>query len=392
MPLDDGPMLGHGLVMTSLTDFARQKLATLDDQGLRRSLAVTEWHDGVTAIRDGKRLVSFCSNDYLNLARHPAVLAAASEALRTHGAGAGSSRLVTGNHVLYPVLETRLAALKGTEAAIVFGSGYLANLSIVPTLAGPGDLLLVDEWAHSCILAGMHLSGATRSLFRHNDLDDLERVLRAERGRHRHCLIVTDRVFSMDGDLAPIEGLARLAARFEAWLMTDDAHGTGILPPLDPEQVPLQMGTLSKALGSYGGYLCAPRAVVDLMYSRARGFVYTTGLPPASVAAAVAALDVIAADPVLASRPIQNARTFAAACGLPEPTSQIVPVIMGSAARAVAVSSHLADAGYLVPAIRPPTVPEGTARLRLTFSAAHQEADLAGLVAALRPHLAESFR
>jgi 8-amino-7-oxononanoate synthase len=371
--------------MTSLDEFCRRKLTQLDLAKTRRSLIETDRTDGIHATRNGQSLISFCCNDYLNLTQHPAVKQAAIEATARYGAGAGASRLVTGNHPLFRGLEDRLAALKGTEAAIVFGSGYLANLSIIPALAGPDDLVLIDALGHACLFGGTSLSGARKAVFRHNDLAHLEELLARERGRHRHCLILTDHVFSMDGDLAPITPMAVLARRYDAWLMTDDAHGIGILPPSRPEDVPLQMGTLSKALGSYGGYLAASRSVVDLLYSRARAFIYTTGLPPASVAAATAALDLIAADPAWAASPLAKARQFAALLDLPEPQSQIVPIIIGAADAALAASDRLRAAGYLVAAIRPPTVPSGTARLRFTFTAGHSDEQIAALAEAVRP-------
>jgi 8-amino-7-oxononanoate synthase len=374
--------------MTSLDDFARAKLATLDAAETRRRLTETFRDGAVTARRNGRQLVSFSCNDYLNMTQDPAVKRAAQAAIETYGAGAAASRLVTGNHPLYRGFEERLARFKGTEAAIVFGSGYLANISIVPALIGPGDLVLVDELGHSCLMTGARLSGATQRVFRHNDLGHLADLLESERGAHRHCLILTDHVFSMDGDLAPVPDLAALARQHQAWLMTDDAHGAGILPHPDPADVPLQMGTLSKSFGSYGGYLCASAAVIELLHSRARGFVYTTGLPPASVAAAAAALDRIEADPEWCARPLENARLFARMLGLPEPTSQILPIVIGGSARALDLSHRLEEQGFLVTAIRPPTVPTGTARLRFTFSAAHEAAQVLALAEAVRALLA----
>jgi 8-amino-7-oxononanoate synthase len=370
--------------MASLDQFAAAKLAELDAKSLRRSLSETRRDGAVHAWRDGRRVLAFCDNDYLNLSQDARVKQAAIAAIEAHGTGSGASRLVTGNHPLYATLEARLAALKGTEAAIVFGSGYLANIGIVPALAGKGDLILADELAHACLNAGARLSGAKVLVFRHNDLAHLSDLLATERAAHRHCLILTDRVFSMDGDLAPVPALSALADRFDAWLMTDDAHGIGVLPKEDPALVPLQMGTLSKSLGSYGGYLCGSAAVVDLLRSRARSFVYTTGLPPASVAAAIAALDAIEGDPDWARTPVARAQLFTRLLNLPQATSPIVPVVIGEAAAALAASERLLDQGFLVTAIRPPTVPEGTARLRITFSAGHSEADVAALAAAVR--------
>ncbi len=302
--------------MKSLDAFARSKLAELDASSLRRGLVKTERSSGAIVMRHGRRLISFSCNDYLGLSQHPRVKAAAMAAIETYGAGAGASRLVTGNYPLLDALEARLAQWKHTEAARVLGSGYLTNLGIIPALARDGDLILIDELAHACIFAGGRLSPATTRVFRHNDVEDANAILKAERGRHRHALLVTDHIFSMDGDRAPVAALADICATHDTWLMTDDAHGLAVLDEetqqaqMPLQHVPLQMGTLSKALGSYGGYLCASRDVIDLMTSRARPLVYSTALPPASAAAAMAALEVIAADPALCARPLAHARAF----------------------------------------------------------------------------------
>lgn len=373
----------------SLDRFASAKLAALDAAALRRRLIPTARQPGAVLDRAGKRLISFCCNDYLNLSVHPEVVAASVEATKRYGAGSGASRLVTGDHPLYGVLEAKLAALKQTGDAVVFGSGYLANTGIVPALAGKPDAVFIDELSHSCIWTGARLSGAALSVFRHNDVDHLAALLAAERGAVRHALIVTDGVFSMDGDLAPIAELAVLADANDAWLMTDDAHGIGVLNDghgsAHGEAVPLQMGTLSKAIGAYGGYLCASRAVCDLIRNRARSFVYTTGLPPGAVAAAIAALDLIEREPAYCAEPLRKARLFTGALDLPQAQSPIVPLILGSAGAALAAQAELEAHGFLVAAIRPPTVPEGTARLRFTFTAEHDEADIRRLAELVRP-------
>ena len=377
--------------MRSLDLFARDKLAERERDNLRRSIVETESGDGVHVVRNGRALLSFCSNDYLNLSQHPAVKRAAAAAAESYGAGAGASRLVTGSHPLYAELESRLAKLKGAEAACVFGSGYLANAGIVPALVGPGDLILIDELAHSSMHTGARLSGAAIMAFRHNDTAHLRALLEAERARFRHALIMTEGVFSMDGDLAPLPELAEIASRTDAWLMSDDAHGIGVLgqgrgsayATNPPAEIPLQMGTLSKAIGSYGGYLCGSRALIDLMHNRARTLVYSTGLPPAALGAAIAALDIIESDPGLAALPLQKARAFTRAANLPAADSAIVPVTIGDADAALRASALLEDEGFLVIAIRPPTVPEGTARLRVTFNAAQPDEAierLAGLI------------
>jgi 8-amino-7-oxononanoate synthase len=380
--------------MQSLDAFAGEKLAALDAKSLRRRLKPTRRHDGAIVERDGKRLISFSCNDYLGLSHHPAVRAAAAEAALNYGAGAAASRLVTGDHPLLSDLEKRLARLKGAEAACVFGSGYLANTGVIPTLVGSGDAIFVDALAHACIWAGAQLSGAKIVKFTHNDVADLARLLEAERPGVRHALVATDGVFSMDGDIAPLDQLSALCERHDAWLLSDDAHGVGVLAEgcgsaaLFPDaKIPLQMGTLSKALGSYGGYLCGSQAVIDLLKTRARTLVYATGLPPASAAAALASLDIIEANPAFTEQPLAKARLFTRRLGLPEAQSPIVPVVLGEADAALATSAALEGQGFLVVAIRPPTVPEGTARLRVAFSAEHADADvlrLADAIAVLR--------
>ncbi|MBN9566663.1 MAG: 8-amino-7-oxononanoate synthase [Alphaproteobacteria bacterium] len=378
--------------MPSLEQFAKSKLAALEAVHRRRVLAETDRADAIHVVRDDRAMVSFSCNDYLNLTHHPAVKAAAVAAIERHGTGAGASRLITGNHPLYSVLEDRLAQWKGAEAACVFGSGYLANAGIIPVLVGPDDLVLVDALSHSCLWAGAQLSRGHVEVFRHNDADHLRALLESNRGLYTRTLIVTDGVFSMDGDLAPLAALSALAEHYDAWLMSDDAHGLGVLGGGhgsasacgEKVKIDLQMGTLSKALGSYGGYLCASRPVIDLIKTRARTLVYSTGLPPASVAAALAALDVMAADPALCRRPLDNARAFTRGCDLALAESPIVPLILGEEARALAASKTLEEEGFLVTAIRPPTVPAGTARLRFAFTAGHTAADIVRLCTVVR--------
>jgi 8-amino-7-oxononanoate synthase len=381
--------------MSSLDDFAMSKLAGLEGQHLRRTLVTTARRD-VVVERDGRRFVSFSCNDYLGLSSHPALADAARDAIAQYGVGAGASRLVTGNHPLYDALESRLARLKGTASACVFGSGYLANTGIIPALAGSGDLVLIDEFAHACLWAGARLSGATVVAFRHNDLDDLRGLLDERRARHGKALILTDGVFSMDGDLAPLPALGRLAREYDAWLMADDAHGIGVIgegrgstfATGAAADVPLQMGTLSKAIGGYGGYLCGSVPVIELMKNRARTLIYSTALPPATVAAAIAALDLIAADPALAAVPLAKARAFTARAGLRPAASQIVPLIVGAPDAALAAARFLEAEGFLVVPIRPPTVPPGTARLRFAFTARHDDADIARLADLVRTRVA----
>jgi 8-amino-7-oxononanoate synthase len=381
----------------SLDRFALAKLAEMQARHLRRSLVESAREDGIYVVRNGRRLVSFSCNDYLNLSQHPAIKKAAIAAIEKYGVGAGASRLVTGNHPLFAELESRLARLKGTAACCVFGSGYLANAGIIPTLIGREDLLLIDELAHACIWTGAQLCKGTLIPFRHNEVEDAERLLKQHRARHPHALIATDGVFSMDGDLAPLHELAALARHYDTWLLADDAHGIGVVgggrgstfADGAKADVPLQMGTLSKAIGGYGGYLCASAPVIELVRNRARTLIYSTGLPPASVAAAIAAIDLIEREPHYAALPLAKAKAFTDLTGLAEAESPIVPVVIGEAEAALSASQMLEAEGFLVVAIRPPTVPTGTARLRFTFSAAHPDEEIARLAAIVRDRILE---
>jgi 8-amino-7-oxononanoate synthase len=388
----------HAGAMRSLDAFACGKLAALDGARLRRTPVMTA-RDGIFAERGGRRLLSFSCNDYLNLSGHPEVIKAAIAATQRYGVGAGASRLVTGNHPLFDELESRLARLKGTEAACVFGSGYLANAGIIPALVGPDDLILADELSHACIHAGAKLSGAAVCRYRHCDVAHAEALLTANRAKHQRALIATDGVFSMDGDLAPLSDLSALARRFDAWLLADDAHGLGVVGGGRGSsftngaagEVPLQMGTLSKAVGAYGGYLCASQPVVDLMRTRARTFIYSTGLPPPVVGAAIAALDIIERDPVYAALPLRKAKLFARALNLPDPQSAIVPLVLKETETVLAAAQALEEEGFLVVPIRPPTVPKGTARLRFAFTAQHPDAEIERLAATVRRRVRGSF-
>lgn len=373
----------------SLSDFALQKLAVLEAKDQRRTLVDTARSSNMALSVEGSApLISFTDNDYLGLSTHPDVIEAAKAAADQFGAGAGASRLVTGNHPLYRQLEQKIAALKGAEDAAVFGSGYLANVGIIPTLVGKEDLIIADELVHTCIHAGIQLSRATVKFFRHNDVRHAAELLAKHRAAHGRCLMVVDGVYSMDGDIAPLKELGLLAQSHDTWLLADDAHalgtiggGRGSMHATGAESlVPLQMGTLSKAVGSYGGYLAASKPVIDLMKTRARSFIYTTGLPPAAVGASLKALELIENDPERVARPVKLARTFSAALGLPAPDTPIVPLVIGTEADALGASDALASEGFKVIAFRPPTVPEGTSRLRFSFSASHRDADVDRLI------------
>ncbi len=378
--------------MPSLDTFARQKLARIEADGRLRAPRTTFPLGGAWTTRNGRRLLSFSSNDYLGLRDRPAVRDAAIAAIEQYGTGAGASYLVTGKHPLYADLEAKLAAFKGAEAACVFSSGYLANIGTIPALAGPEDVLFVDELAHACIMQGARFARGRVELFAHNDALDLERKLRSQRADFRNALVVTEGVFSMDGDIAPLPVLGEVAHAYDAWLMVDDAHGFGVLGhgrgtafiEGAHAAVDVHLGTLSKALASCGGFVCASAPVVALLRNVARSFVYSTALPPASVAAALAALEIIEREPRLTAMPVAKARAFAAALGKPAARTPIVPLIVGASADAMKAAAALEDQGFLVVPIRPPTVADGSARLRFSFSAVHADADVARLARAVR--------
>lgn len=369
--------------MPPLEEFARGELAGVERRGLLRRPVVTERIGAGRVRRGGKDYVSFSCNDYFGLAHHPAVIGAAREAVARYGTGAGASRLVTGNHPLLSELESLLAEHKGTERALVFGSGYLASVGTIPAVVGEGDLIVADRLCHACTWDGARLSGAAVFKFDHNRVTDCRRLLEDQRRRYRHCLILTETVFSMDGDLGPVGALSDLAREHDAWLLTDDAHGLGIVrsQPAD-----LQMGTLSKALGSTGGYICGSSSAIAWLENRARSLMFTTGLSPASAASALAALRIVREQPELSERALDNARRFTRALGRPPAESPIVPVVLGEPERALAASAMLERGRLLAVAIRPPSVPAGTARLRFAFSALHEPGPIEQAAALLKEH------
>lgn len=332
---------------------------------------------GAKVRRDGRELISFCCNDYLGLSQHPEVLEAAQQAAAAYGTSSSASRLITGNTPLYSALETMLAEYKGAEAACVFGSGYMANIGTIPALVGRDDLIVADKLVHASLLDGIKLSGARLVRFAHNDAADCDRLLAKHRDDYRQCLLITETVFSMDGDLAPLRELRALCDHYDAWLMTDDAHGYGQKQLVKAD---IQMGTLSKALGAYGGYVCGSQVLIDYLVTAARSLVFTTGLPPSSLAAAYKSLEIVQSQPQLAQKALGHARRFSEALGLPEAQSAIVPLVLGADKTVMEMAARLEKAGYLVGAIRPPTVPEGSARLRFTFAATHEDNDVTSLI------------
>jgi 8-amino-7-oxononanoate synthase len=380
---------------TAAPDVAlRAELAALEAAGLRRRLRPLASGSDTEVWCDGQPALLLSANNYLGLAKHPALRAAATEAIARYGCGTGSSRLIAGHFDLHATVERALAAVKGTEAALLFASGYQANLATVSALVGPGDHVYSDALNHASIIDGCRLSRATVHVYPHRDVPALEVQLAASPPAGRR-LIVTDSVFSMDGDRAPLAALVTLAEHYHSWLMIDEAHATGVMGNhggglADAEglagRVTVQMGTLGKALGSAGAYVAGSQALVDVLVNRARGFVFSTGLPPASVAAAGAALELVRSEPERRDALAANAaflRDGLRALGLDaRGDTHIVPVMVGDNARAVALADALRVRGVLAHAIRPPTVPPGTARLRVTPMATHTRPQLERALAA----------
>lgn len=369
---------------------ARASLAELRRTGLHRRLRTIAGPQGPRVTLEGAEVLLLCSNNYLGLADHPRVRRAAAEAAERHGAGTGGSRLISGDMELHHTLEERLAAFEGAESALLFGSGYLANLGVVSALAGEGEVVFSDELNHASIIDGCRLSRAETFVYRHCDLDHLARGL--EEAGDRAALIVTDGVFSMDGDVAPLPGLVELAERHGAKLVVDEAHGTGTIGPGGrgavaaaglSDRVDVIVGTLGKALGSYGAYACSSAEIRELLINRARSFIFTTAPPPPSVGAALAALGLLASRPGVLEHLRRNASTLRQALGaygldVGPSRTQIIPVMVGDARRAVALCERVLDGGVFAQAIRPPTVPDGTSRLRLTVMANHRADELEG--------------
>jgi 8-amino-7-oxononanoate synthase len=372
------------------------QLAELDAAHLTRQRRVVEAIDGAHLQQGGRSLLAFCSNDYLGLSQHPALIEAAQQAARQYGVGAGASALVSGHSAVHEALEHELAEFVGMPRALYFGSGYVANVGLVPALVGRGDAVFSDALNHACLIDGVRLSHAEVHIHPHNDLAALERHLAASASARRR-LVVTDAVFSMDGDLAPLHGMLALCERFDAFLMIDDAHGFGVLGArgqgtaahlgLDSPRL-IYMATLGKAAGCAGAFVAGDATVVEWLMQRARSYIFATAQPAMVAQSVRASLRVIATEGWRREHLMRLvARLRAGLAPLPwkQPASStaIQPLILGGNRDALDAMAALRERGLWVPAIRPPTVPDGTARLRISLSAAHSEADVDRLVAAL---------
>ena len=365
-----------------MPDFIEQELSRLKKDGLYRQLKQI----------DPGTLV-FCSNDYLGLSQHPRVKAAASAAIAKYGWGAGASRLISGNSPLQEELERKIADFKGREAAIVFPTGYMANLGAISSLVDEHDAIIIDRLDHASIIDACRLTKAKFQVYRHNDPDALAAALQRS-AKFKKRLIVTDSVFSMDGDLAPLPEIVALAKEYDALTMIDEAHATGTIGPTGrgleeyfnlKGQVDIVMGTLSKAVGSVGGFVAGSQELIDYLRNKARSFIYTTALPPAACAASLEALKIIEQEPELIAKLWANIEYFGTRYQVPGTrNSPIIPIIIGNAEKTIEISQMLLEKNIFVSAIRPPTVPQGESRLRITISATHQKEEIECLASSLR--------
>jgi 8-amino-7-oxononanoate synthase len=399
--------------LNAFDDDLQQRLGAIREQGLYRELRRVDSAQGPRIEIAGRSLLNFSSNDYLGLANHPALKEAALKAAEKFGAGAGASRLICGSLAPFHELEEALAAFKGTEAALTFSSGYAAALGTITALLGKDDIIILDKLVHACMVDAAKLSGAKLRIFDHNDLDDLEDILKWADTKSRltphasRILIVTESVFSMDGDHAPLREIVALREKYGAWLMVDEAHATGLLGKdrrgLAEElgvssQIEIQMGTLGKAIGASGGYVCGSQVLIDFLVNRARSFIFSTAPVPAAVAAATAGIRLVQSNAggqlrELLMERVQQCRTGVAPVSIYSevrdrrdacPTqSAILPLIVGDESKAVSLAKELRERGLFVPAIRYPTVARGAARLRITVTATHTAEDVSQLAAAL---------
>jgi 8-amino-7-oxononanoate synthase len=369
--------------------FFQKEIEELRSQGCYREMRTVEGEQGSSVIMDGKRVVMLSSNNYLGLANHPRLKKASIDATLSYGTGSGASRLISGNMEIHQTLEKELAQFKGTERVLLFNSGYQANIGAIPVLAGEGDLILSDELNHASIIDGCRLSKATVRVYEHINMDSLEGILKRS-SKFKRRLIVTDSLFSMDGDIAPLPDILGLAEKYSALVMVDDAHGTGVLGEKGKGiiehfglwgKVAIQMGTLSKALGSFGAFIAGSQDLIDYLVNKARSLIYTTALPPSVCASSLAALKILEEKPQLIGQLRENSLYFRKGMkelgySIPDGETPIIPLILGNPERTMGIVRSLFDEGVFVQGIRPPTVPEGTSRLRITLMATHTKEQL----------------
>ena len=387
-----------------MRDFA-EDLKELEKKGLLRKLSFIESSVGSHVKIKGKDFINFSSNDYLNLSGHPEIVKAAITALKKYGFGSGSSRLLSGSRLPHKKLEERISAFKKTESALVFNTGYSANTGIIPAIAGSGDMILSDELNHASIVDGARLSKADVKIYRHRDMKHLEKLLNTfsldGKSKDRQCLIVTDTVFSMNGDIATLKEIASLAENYNALLMIDDAHGTGVLGKngrgglehfgIKVKKI-IQMGTLSKAFGCFGAFAAGSKTLINLLINRARSFIYSTSLPPAVAEACVKAIDIVEYESGERRRSLwkRRQRLFEGLNKLGYDTldseTQIIPVLIGDRENTLRIGDYLLRKKIFAPAIRPPTVPDGRCRIRFSVTAAHTDEDIDNVLESLNKY------
>lgn len=333
-------------------------------------------------IRENSKLISFCSNDYLGLAHNKKVKKAAIKTIKKFGVGASSSRYISGNNSLYQKLESEISRWKNCSDAIVFSSGYATAIGIIPAIVSKGDLIISDRLIHSSLIDGSILSQSRMMRFKHNNIEHCREILEENREKYEKCLIITETVFSMDGDLGKIDELLKLAKKFDCLLLSDDAHGIGI-KKLPSHKNHLQMGTLSKSIGAVGGYVTGDKTMIDYLRNFAKSAIYSTALPPAILASAYEAIRIIR-QKNLGEKSLENARYFCQLMNLTQSESSIVIIAINDNEKVVAIAKKIAEKGFLISAIRPPTVEPGKARLRITFSASHKKSQIKKLAKALQ--------
>jgi len=377
-----------------MLEFINQELESLKESGLYRELRTIEKINGPHITIKGKELINFCSNDYLGLSQHLKIKEKAIEIIKDFGLGAGASRLISGHTIIHEELEKKIAKFKGREAAIVFPTGYMANLGVITSLVDEKDTVIIDRLNHASIIDACRLSRAKLQVYPHKDVSTLEKILQRSTS-YRRRLIITDSVFSMDGDLAPLPEICKLAQKYQAMLMIDEAHATGVIGKTGrgleeyyemEGKVDIVMGTLSKALGSLGGFVAASNELIEYLRNKARSFIYTTALSPSICAASLVAIEIIENQAELISKLWQNIEFFSHRLSslVPRPSSAIIPILIGELDKTMEISNKLFDHGIFLSGIRPPTVPKGQCRLRLTITAAHSKEDLECLASLLR--------
>ena len=366
-----------------IINYYENHIKNLHKKNIYRSLKEDDLKNSCSICFDKKKLISFASNDYLDLSGNKIVKKSAIDAIKKYGVGARSSRYISGNNQLYHQLERQLSKFKNCDDCLIFSSGYMVAIGVIPALVGKGDLIIADKLIHSCLLDGVKLSQAKLIRFKHNYIEDCQKILKENRQKFKNCLIISETIFSMDGDVGKIVELKNLASEFSCLLLTDDAHGLGI--KLFDEEISspnhLQMGTFSKAFGSLGGYVCGDKIIIDYLRNFAKSQIYSTALPPAILASCIASLKIIS-QKKLGQKALENAQYFCQLMNLKQPSSAIIIIIVENNEKLLAIVKNVEQQGFLISAIRKPTV--STPRIRITFNSSHQKNQIKKLASILK--------